>query len=294
MKFAKCIRLRRTGWALCMFMAGAASVQAQSARESQEGAVPREFAQVLLANAGGEFRFGDIPENLPGAEQLAAGARVIGSVVWRNRSESAIAVREPVAEAREPFEARLRAAGWVERPEPNQPDRGFLPAYTADRYRGFCWPGTDAQLVMNVRRNPTGGSYILLSYYEPGEGRFCAAPPSRPSPTALESLMPSLRPPDGAEVVGGGGGGGGGNEYETRSAVTTSHTPAQLIRHFQPQLREQGWSIAEQLNGKEMAFIFARKKRDNGADLLLWVSAARQDAERAGLTMRIAVRNERR
>ena len=289
MKFAHLIT--RAGWWLCIFLTGTAALRAQSASGPQQGDVPREFAQVLLMYRSGEFRIGRMAENLPAADQLAAGSRVIGSVVRRDGSESAIAVREAVAEARQPFEARLRAAGWTERPPPDQPQRGFLPPYAQDSQRGFCWPETDAQLSVNVRRGPNGGSYIVLSYYAPGEGRRCAvAPPSEPFYTVLQSMMPSLRPPDGTEVTGGGGGGGGGDEYETRSSVASPYKPAELIRHFQPQLREQGWSVTEQLNGKDMAIVSARKKRDSGPDLLLWVSAMRENAEQVRLSMRIIAR----
>jgi hypothetical protein len=38
-----------------------------------------------------------------------------------------------------------------------------------------------------------------------------------------------------------------------------------------------------------MSMISARKKSDRGTDLLLWVSAMRENAEQAGLTMRIVV-----
>lgn len=294
MIFARLIEFRRSSLCLCVFLAAAASLQAQSAGEPQPGALPREFAEVLLTYGRGEFRIGRMPEDLPAADQLAAGARVIGSVVWPGRSESAIAVREQVAEARRPFEARLLAAGWIERPPSDRAERGFLPPYAEDRSRGFCWPETDAQLGVNVRRGPGGGSYVLLTYHAPGEGRGCAATPlSQPSQTALQSVMPALRPPDGAEITSGSGG-GGGDQYETRSTVTSSYTPAQLIRHFQPQLLEQGWSLAEQLSGNEMALVFARKKRDSGADLLLWVSATRHDAEQIGLSMRIVAQHGRR
>jgi hypothetical protein len=292
MKLANAIDFPRSGWCLCIILAGTTSLQAQSAGASQQETVTREFAQVLLTHRTGALRIGRMPENLPTADQLTAGARVIGSVIYPDRSESAIAVRQPVTEARQPFEMRLRAAGWIERPpQDGLMERGFLPAVTADPTRGFCWPQTDAQLGLNVRGAPDGGSYIVLNYYVPGQGRRCAAPPASQSVyTGMRSMMPALRPPDGAEVTGGGGGSGSGDDYQVRSTVTASHTPAQIIRHFQPQLREQGWNVAEQLSGKELAIVFARKRRDSGADLLLWVSATREAAEQVALTMRIVAR----
>src|SRR5262245_4889930 len=219
MKVASLIDFPRSTLCLCTLLAGAAPLQSQSASELQQGAVPREFAQVLLTYGRGELRIGRMPENLPTADQLAADARVIGSVIWPDRSQSAIAVREPPSDARRPFEARLRAAGWTERPPPDQLERGFLPAYTSHPARGFCWPATDAQLSVDVRRAPDGGSYILINHYAGGR---CAAPPAeQPWYTVLQSLMPSLRPPDGTEFMGSsGGGGGGGDEYETRITVT--------------------------------------------------------------------------
>ena len=285
----------RAAWWLCAFLAGAVPLHAQTPADSRQEDVPREFAQVLLMSGSAELHVGRLPPNLPAAEQIVAGARVIGSVVWRDRSATAIAVSAPVTEARAPFEARLRAAGWTDRPPFDRPRRGFLPAYTQDPERGFCWSETDAQLSVRIRPAPDGGSYIVVTYYDPRDGRHCLEPrpPQRPRSNVLESMMPSLRPPDGAEVSSRGGG-GGGNDYETRSAVTSRYSPAQLVGHFLPQLEEQGWSIIEHLTGNDMAIVSARRTLDSGANALLWVSARRQDVDQVGLEMRIVVRPDDR
>lgn len=282
----------RSAWWVCAFLAVSASLHAQTPANARQEDVPREFAHVLLMGGNVEFHVGRVPANLPAAEQLTAGARVIGSVVWRDRTATAIAVSAPVTEAREPFEARLRAAGWTDRPSSDEPQRGFLPAYTHDPERGFCWPETDAQLRMNIHLAPGGGSYIVLNYLEPRDGRNCLQPPPQHRPsTFLESMIPSLRPPDGAVVIGRRAG-GGGTEYEVRSSITSQHTPAQLIRHFRPQLEEQGWSITEDLTGDAMAIVAAHRVLDSGANMLLWVSARRENEEHVALGMRISLRSE--
>lgn len=281
-------------WLLCALLAASASLHAQTPADARRDDLPREFAHVLLMGGNVEFRVGRVPANLPTAEQLIAGARVIGSVVWRDRSETALAVGAPVTEARAPFEVRLREAGWTSRPPPDEPDRGFLPAYTHDPERGFCWPETDAQLSVKFHPAPGGGSYIVMNYFEPGDGRHCLQPPPQHRPsTFLESMLPSLRPPDDAVVIGRRAG-GGGMEYEVRSSITSQHTPAQLMRHFRPQLEEQGWSITEELTGDAMAIVAVHRVLENGTNLLLWVSARREDEEQVALGMRISPQSEAR
>jgi hypothetical protein len=285
----------RAAWWLCAFLAVSASLHAQTPADARQDDVPREFAHVLLMGGNVEFHVGRVAASLPAAEQLTDGARVIGSVVWRDRNATAIAVSAPVTEARALFEARLRAAGWTNRPPSDQPQRGFLPAYTNDPEHGFCWPETDAQLSVNIHPAPGGGSYIVLNYLEPRDGRHCLQPrpPQRRSSTVLESMMPSLRPPDGA-VVTGRGGGGGGSEYEIRSAIRSQHSPAELVRHFGPQLEEQGWSITEQMTGDAMAIVAAHRTLDSGTTVLLWVSARRAGEEAVALGMRISPRSDAR
>ena len=209
---------------------------------------------------------------------------------FRNHRVSPVTAAAP-SHAPAVFEARLRAAGWTSRPPSDEPQRGFLPAYTHDSERGFCWPDTDANLTVNIRPAPGGGSYIVMNHFEARDGRYChqPPPPQRRMSRVLESTMPSLRPPDGA-VITPVGGGGGGTDYEVRAAVTSQHAPAQLIRHFQPQLEEQGWSINEVLTGDAMAVVAAKRTLDSGAEALLWVSSSRQDPEQVALDMRITVR----
>ncbi|MGH7466011.1 MAG: hypothetical protein ACREK1_12595, partial [Longimicrobiales bacterium] len=136
-------------------------LSAQETPGRPDADVPGEFARVLLdLRSGGELLIGRMPDDVPGAAALAAGARVVGSVVYRDQSRTALAVPEHVAAAREEFDARLRTAGWTEREGAGRQERGFLPAYAEDRFRLFCWPATEAQLSMTVQRAPAGGSYV--------------------------------------------------------------------------------------------------------------------------------------
>ncbi|MGH7448798.1 MAG: hypothetical protein ACRELT_14605 [Longimicrobiales bacterium] len=247
---------------------------------------------LLDLRSGGELLIGRMPDDVPGAAALAAGARVVGSVVYRDQSRTALAVPEHVAAAREEFDARLRTAGWTEREGAGRQERGFLPAYAEDRFRLFCWPATEAQLSMTVQRAPAGGSYVVFHYNAPRRNGFCSTstPPREMAMRGgIHELMPTLRLPDGASLVQsrGSSSSGGGGEVETRMGVTTQLSPAQLIAHFEPQLREHGWSPVEQLRGDRLAVQYAQKERDAGTVLLLWVSAYRMQGDETGLSMRL-------
>jgi hypothetical protein len=267
---------------------GPSPLHAQAAAPARQEAIPIEFAELLLGSGrGAQYLVGEVSPRLPGADTLAVGARVIGSVVASDRIETALAVPQPVAEARQQLEARLLAAGWTQRPEPTGPlERGFLPAYAEDPNRGFCWPDTDAQLSATVRKSPTGGAYLVLQYLAPGDGRTCAAPrrTERPPGSELQDLMPTLRPPDGTELTGGGSG-YSGSYAETSSTAYTELPPRELIAAFVPQLREQEWTALEEVAGNAIATVFARKPRDNGPELLLWVSAYRIGVSEQRLSM---------
>jgi hypothetical protein len=291
-------RLRRGGvvGALAAGLLFAPGTAAHAQRGADAPAqLPREFVDLLVARSGygpsrGDYRIGALPTTLPGGSTFAAQGRVVGSVLWRDRTTTGIAVPIAVGAARERFEQLAADAGWAPKPAPPE-RRGFVPSLSTDPARGFCWPADDGQLSIQTYAMSRDTSYVVLQHYLPSENRSCAAPrvPGMRM-GGLSDLMPTLRPPDGTELIGGGGSGSSGDRSETRAEVAGRIAPAALIAHFEPQLREQGWTIAERIGGEWAGVLSASKPRDGGGTLLLSVLAHRLSDDEQSLEMAITLR----
>jgi hypothetical protein len=236
------------------------------------------------------YLVGEVPGAVPGADAFAAEGRVIGSVAWRDRSALAIAVARGVEDARERFEALAQEAGWTLRPAGPE-RRGFVPARSADPNRGFCFPADDAGLQIRAYPNSDGGgSYVVAEYSPARGGRFCARPPE-PGPRVggFHELAPTLRPPDGLHVMDSGMS-SSDNEASTRAALFGEAAPAELVAHFERQLREQGWAVGDRFAGEETAVLSAEKRGEGGTPLALTVLIRRLADDEHSLSMHISRR----
>ncbi|MGH7505275.1 MAG: hypothetical protein ACRELX_06475 [Longimicrobiales bacterium] len=257
--------------------------------------LPREFVDLLLGRSMYSpgiptYLVGGMPGSLPGGAAFEGEGRVVGSVLWRDRNATAIAVAMGVEDARERFEALAQEAGWT--PRPAAPPRfGFVPARSEDPNRGFCWPADGAHLSIRAYRAGIGdGSYILLEHSPARGGRLCAGPPDPERDFGgLREFMPTLRPPDGLQIFANSRSGAG--DYATADARLFGEiAPAALVEHFETQLREQGWTVGERLAGETAGVLSAQKPHDDGATLKLTVLMRRLSEEEQSVAMRIVRR----
>jgi len=257
---------------------------------TQPEQLPREFVDLLLGRTvydpiAPAYLLRQLPRPLPGADEFGAEGRVIGTVAWRNRSTSAIAVARDLEDARERFERLAREAGWTERPAPPE-RRGFVPARSSDPLRGFCHLPDNASLQVQTHRGPADSSYVVLDYRPARGGAFCdpeIARQRREAPDRYAADMPSLRPPEGLHVMGSGWS-GSDDESSTNALVLGATAPADLVTHFASQLREQGWTLIDRLAGDRAGFLSA-EKADGAVTLAMTVLVRRTDDEQHRLEM---------
>lgn len=137
----------------------------------------------------------------------------------------------------------LKGAGWKE-PEPD-PANPFLRGFhsgSAPSTTMLCRQAEPGALSIRAR-NRSGHALLTFSLYRHQEGTQCAAEPltARLLDFSLQRYIPNLEVPEGAEVRHNGGG-GSNDEYSTRVVVLTTLSRDALLRHFDDQIRTQGWT----------------------------------------------------
>lgn len=183
---------------------------------------------------------GKLPDDLPFALPLPAGARILGALAVIHTDARAplvtILVETPFASepSAQAFAERLEAQGWT---------REFMPHMRG----GFVhtMPGFDAQRY----RQPAGDNVLVISSL-PGESAPTTVSiaahhesPMRGRPDGfrdLQELIPSLFPPPGASQQGGGAGGSNRRRY-TSANLTTERPIAEVMANYDGQLERSGW-----------------------------------------------------
>lgn len=222
-----------------------------AAQEPEPDMVPIEFVRTLAAgpfggNAPLEIRVGRLPDDVADLIQVPAGARVVGSLINRGFSTSALAVPGDPPAARDDWTARLLDAGWARFQEAS---RGGFESNPTDGLQ-FCM-GDSVTLSLGVSRNPAGGSYVHVMH---PRTRMYSACQHRQATMhhGTESPIPSLSPPDNSAARGSSGG-GGSDRWEADARIRTDHDVDALIDHYGAQLRDHGWTPLERTTGEGIA-----------------------------------------
>jgi hypothetical protein len=225
--------------------------------------VPLEFVEALSRGPFGpsgplEVMVGGIPERTARAVPLPDDGRIVGSLVYRAFTFSAVAVPGAPAVVRDDWTERLLQSGWT-RYKP--PSRGGFASNPTEGLQ-FCM-GDSATLNLSVSANPRGGSYVRVTHPTRGSYNICQQR-ERTDPYTRESLIPSLAPPAGAVALGSGTG-GGGNEWEAHARIRTELSVDDLVVHYGSQLRDHGWQVETRTRGPGAAAEVFRVTDSEGA-----------------------------
>lgn len=133
--------------------------------------------------------------------------------------------------------ALLEGAGWKDRGSEYGFVRGFQSA-SAPQLAHLCHR-PEAQSLEILTKERSGHTLLLFSLRQEQDWRTCRGSMARLSPS-LQDYLPNLQAPDDAEVHESGSS-GGGDEYSADAVVSTALSRADLLQHFDEQIRTQGW-----------------------------------------------------
>jgi hypothetical protein len=227
-----------------------APVHAQTGPET----VPLEFLELLwLSPFGGraEPAVGRLPERLAADLGTFTDARIVGSMIARTFSVSAVVVPGSPGAVQERVQARLLEAGWTKQSQMERPTVGFETAETS-RARQLSFCRADEHNLHLLAAGHRGDSAVVSLTLLSGRYTEQCGDRELPPPRRFEAPIPVLRAPEGSQHRGGGSGGGGNDSYAS-ARLRTDMKPAVLLAYYAPQLMAQGWRAGPQTAADDVA-----------------------------------------
>lgn len=197
----------------------------------------------------------------------------IQSVAWRTELNPQSS-RDLVTEA-------ILADDWlpmprVDRMRINQ-ERGFIPHQrrAIEDNQQFC-RGRDGTLSVRARQS-TVGTVVTLTHSDQNRARDCAAHMAAREihqihGAGIMNYLPTLMLPESIEAHSGSGTGGGGDEARADMSVTTALSAAEVSFYFEPQMKEQQWTLESDFQGSKTSGHLWRRTVD-GLELTCIVTA---------------------
>jgi hypothetical protein len=293
-------RCSLASFTLFSFVMTPAAVWSQATTKPSDDPIPRELALALLnfapGMAGTDIRVGRAPDDIP-AELVPQGIDVLGSTTQFENSVIVLTAPQQPDSAITRIEAHLLASGWTKPPVPARPlQRGFVaadfPNFAYQQPDMLCRGDAFVTLTGSYRRS--GGSVIRLTY---NRGQRYSACRAREEVTVYrnpydEAPVPTLRAPVGSMTKEGNGmSSSGQNSFSMSTRLATRLKPADVVTHYDKQMREQGWTQA--LEGS-VPFLSARTYRKNDDKARTWtavlVSMFSADSTEQDVMVRLARR----
>lgn len=224
-----------------------------------------EFVTRVLAFSGEEpsVMVGEVPDSLD--LPLPPDAVIIGSVTSPDRDHGMVILDVPGSpqEAVSSITSELETAGWQQDRGPRS--RGFQPSEPL--LVTFC-KGDEQGISVSVKeRGPQEPADVRLTL---GSGASCGF--HGPRESSQSSLLPQLRPPDGASQIPVTQGGGGGTGLATlghaqmASLVGTTMAATSLEEYYRAQLLEQDWELLTTNTDEGAAWSFWHLTDEEGQD----------------------------
>ncbi len=225
-----------TRWSVCLLLLHVVTPAAAGAQQAP-GTVPEEFLRAFVG-ADAVLLIGELPPDLERVIDSPEGARVIGSVVYENRSVAFVTVVVDADAALALFGNGLVADGW-RTPEERPASRGFQRPEPAGVSRGFCGPAGE---MLSISAGPGGdGTVVHLQYYAEFPGQLPCDRPSRPQRSdELEQRLPILNLLPG-EFQRSTGRGGGLDSRWSGVELHSERTAAGIAEGLAEQLEAAGW-----------------------------------------------------
>ncbi|MGH7679253.1 MAG: hypothetical protein ACRENU_12350 [Gemmatimonadaceae bacterium] len=285
-----------------------------SAQRPDITVVPMELARVLVTfgEIGVEREAEIVVGRVAGAGHAALiprGARVLGGVIYSTRrfprAVTYLTMTESPDSALVVLGKALEVAGYKAAPtfEDIRGERGgFVSssssgALSLGRGMGsiinYC--GDSSSVTAAVTDGDNRGSLARITS---GSVRNSMCDPQMRSRMQMGSRMdeiemPTLRPPAGA-TGGPQGSSGGGDSRSTYARLQSSLSAAEMIDHFAPQLREQGWTLVNRATDGDLSVQTARRANKDGEAIHLSLAAVRYGQREQEVTLRVWMRSRDR
>ena len=284
---------------LFTFAMAPAAMSSQTTTKPSDDPIPRELALALLnfapGMAGNDIRVGRAPDDIP-VELVPQGIDVLGSTTQFENSVIVLTAPQQPDSAISRIEAHLLASGWTKPPAPTRPvQRGFVaadfPNFGYQQTDMLCRGDAFVRLTGSYRRS--GGSVIRLTY---NRGQRFSACRTREEVAVYrnpydEAPVPTLRAPVGSMAKAGNSMSSSGETLSMSTRLATRLKPADVVSHYDKQMREQGW--AQSLEGS-VPFLSARTYRKNDDKARTWtavlVSMFSADSTEQDVMIRLARR----
>jgi hypothetical protein len=290
-------------FAIVLMLLSPADLDAQSRDTTM---VPRELVRGLVT--GGPFggRSAEIVVGRVADEKLAPlvprSARVLGGVIYRSgrdtRSTTILALPENPDSALVLMSRVLDRAGY-KTATPFDSFRGERGGFVATAIgpsmggNALNYCSDTESISVTVSEGVERGTTVHLLAM--GSLRYTACDPSMRDRmrggSEWEIELPTLRPPAGATLGRSGGGSSSDGERESRARVGSSLSAVELIDHFVPQLRDQGWTLGNRASDGDVSVQTARRVNQKGDTLYLALADYRYTSRDHELNLRVWMRS---
>jgi hypothetical protein len=272
-----------------------------SAQSPDTTAVPRDLVRALLAFA--DFASGRDPQIVVGRvpdERLTAivpkGARVLGGVTYQERRNprtlTILSMSERPDSALVLVAKALESAGYKAAPTFERTlgeSGGFVSSSIGPTMPGsaitYC---TDASsMFASIMDGENRGSMVRMMSSSLRNTMCDPSMRRRLRGGRMDEIeMPTLRPPPGA-VGGYAGSSGGGDHRQSTAQLQSALSAAEMVDHFAPQLREQGWTLGNRATDGDVSVLMARRTDKDGEPIHLALTDVRYTARDHDLTLRV-------
>ncbi len=233
----------------------------------------------------------EFPPDFPNIPEVPDGFELIGSHQWFNRRQVTVAWRTDISteSARNAIGQLLEHAGWlVLTPRTQQPHGGFVGQQQRriQDFQSFC---TDehGQLNLDVWESSVGTTVSLMQYQRDSRAPSCEDMVNslqRYSSRGLTEYLPTLQLP--SEVTNDqSGSSGGGDEAHAEATVVTDVRADEFLAHFDPQMRDQGWTYDTAFSGLEVSGSIWRRVIDNRSLVCMLKVIDRGDSVKMKMTV---------
>ena len=243
---------------------GSTTAQGVAERRDQPEMIPRDLVVALLSfgqPGNVDIRVGKVPEDVP-PELIPPGAQLLGSMTQFETVVIVLAVPEAPDSAIGTMASRLLAGGWVRPPaQPRPPmQRGFVSADFAssgpDGAPSYLCRGDSTVNLMSIYRM-AGGSLLRVNYSRSSRNPICRQRQDERAfrPPYDDAPIPTLRAPVGS-MMSGSGMSSANEGFTMHARLSTRQKPAELVAHFDTQMKAAGWTA---LSDGAVEFMAARR-----------------------------------
>jgi len=190
------------------------------------------------------IRFGALPDDLAIDFPLPENSQVVASVQDPYLTLQVIVdVASSLEDILASYPQILANAGWSLAPEISS-GGGFVSS--ADPWLNFCADQDQAALTVQAFPGSNGFTDVRLNLNTENIKYICD-PDSSQGMDPAYTILPALKMPSGALMMGGGSSSSDGSA-EGSSNIRTELTPTELITHFSSQMESAGWQLLEDGN----------------------------------------------